>query len=71
MNADINISKKLTPYASKNQIEDNNTSLSNLLANLAVLIVQEGIGNSRVVMEEMNELIVAEEQEQEQIMLDL
>lgn len=35
------------------------------------MIVQEGIGNSRVVMEEINELIVAEEQEQEQILLDL
>lgn len=71
MNNDINISKKLTPYASKNHIEDHNTSITNLLANLSIMIVQEGIGNSRVVMEEINELIVAEEQEQEQILLDL
>lgn len=71
MNADINISKKLTPYPSRHQIEDNSASISHLLASLSVVIVQEGIGNSRVAMEEINELIAAEEQEQEQIMLDL
>jgi hypothetical protein len=70
MSYDINVSKKLTPYASRHHIETDSLNISKMLANISVVLVQEGVGNSRVAMEEINELIAAEEQEQEQMMLE-
>jgi hypothetical protein len=69
---DINMSKKLTPYVSRQVIgHEDPSSITNILANLALLIVNEGVGSSRIVMEEIDELLVIEEQEQEQLFLDL
>jgi hypothetical protein len=60
---DINISKKLTPFASRQTVvhqQEEHCSISNILANLSSLLVQEGVGNSRAVMEEIEELLVIE-----------
>jgi hypothetical protein len=59
---DMNISKKLTPFASKQTImgqsHEEPNSISGILGNLSALLVQEGVGSSRAIMEEIDELLI-------------
>lgn len=54
---DINMSKKLTPFTSRQIIaqgQEEQSTVSGILTNLSYLLVQEGVGNSRAVMEEID-----------------